>query len=77
MNDIDLLMSKPVLDLTPIDIDAIVAYHRQQRAGGKAEAAKATRKAQIDHDIDIAAIMQTQLGSPPPPKTQIARRKIT
>lgn len=74
MNDIDLLMSKPALDLTPSDIDDIVAYHRKQRAGGKAETAKAARKAQMMDDIDIGAIMKT-LPSPPP-SVQVLRRRI-
>lgn len=32
MNDLDELMSRPVLDLTSQDIDDIILYHRRQRA---------------------------------------------
>lgn len=32
MNDIDELMSRPVLELSAQDIDDIILYHRRQRA---------------------------------------------
>ena len=43
-NDIDLLMSKDPLDMSSLDIDAIIAYNRNQRAAKEAGGTRASRK---------------------------------
>jgi hypothetical protein len=44
INDIDMLMSLDPLEMTKLDIDRVIAYHRNQRAakeaGGKRSKAK-------------------------------------
>jgi hypothetical protein len=53
-NDIDLLMSADPLDMSDADIDAIIAYNRNQRAkreaapGGKGRAKKDTAGPALD-----------------------------
>jgi len=44
-NDIDLLMSKDPLDMSDLDIDAIIAYNRNQRAVKEAGGTRKARKA--------------------------------
>jgi hypothetical protein len=84
-NDIDALMQRLTKEamtnpdtpnLTDEEVDRVVAYQRAQRLGGKAEAAKAARKAQ-GQGLDIAAMMAKSLGPAPPPKpTQTIKRII-
>jgi len=52
-NDLDELMSRDPLDLSSQDIDAIIAYHRNQRAR-RASGEKPTKPASAG--IDISAI---------------------
>lgn len=58
-SELDILMSKPPLDCIPSDIDAIIAYQRQNRAR-KAEGGGRSRKAQVDTGpkqvLDLAAL---------------------
>lgn len=65
-------MTKPATECTEEDIVLIVEYHRKQRAGGKAEAAKAARKA-AGADIDLSAMMKS-LGPAPAPVMKMVRK---
>jgi hypothetical protein len=81
-NDINTLMdrytaamTKPATECTDQDIALIVEYHRKQRQGGKAEAAKAARKA-AGANLDISAMMQSLGPATPAKPTQTIKRII-
>ena len=49
-NDLDLLMSRDPTDLSSLDIDSIIAYHRTQRAR-RAAGEKPTKPVAASRDI--------------------------
>jgi hypothetical protein len=67
-SELDELMSRDPLDLTAQDIDAIIAYQRQQRArreaGGKTK--KSAKEAGIASSIDLVALVTKQPAAPKP-----------
>lgn len=75
MNDINTLMqrvdeinSKSPSELTPSDIDTIIAYHRQQRAR------RAAGEKPIRQKVDLEAILGKM--APAKPKTPIFTRRL-
>lgn len=70
MNTIDELMARDPLDLTKSDIDAIIAYHRNQRAR-RAAGEKPTKPASAT--VDISSITD-KLVKDAKPVVKIDRR---
>lgn len=68
MNDLDELMTKPVLELTTQDIDTIIAYHRRQRAR-KAAGEKVTKP-----KIDLTSILGPVVAQAKPTPAPFKRR---
>ncbi len=52
MNDIDTLMSKPLDELVPSDIDAIIAWHRAIRE-------KPLKERKEEEKVDLSKILNT------------------
>lgn len=71
-NDLDELMSRDPLDLSSTDIDAIIDYHRKQRAR-RASGEKPTKP--TGPSVDISHITKKLIKDVKPTVT-INRRKI-
>ncbi len=71
-NDLDELMSRDPCDLSSADIDAIIAYHRAQRAR-RASGERPTKPKSTG--IDISEI-RAKLISETAPAPTITRRKL-
>jgi hypothetical protein len=59
MNDINLLMSKPLDELIPSDIDAIIAWHRAIRE-------KPQKERPTEEKLDLSKILNTVKKSTAP-----------
>lgn len=55
-NDIDLLMSKDPLDMSEADLDAIIAYNRNQRAARESGGSRKARKDSASPPLDLAKL---------------------
>ena len=76
-NEIDELMDMDPMDMSEGHLDAIIAYHRNNRAqlasGGKPKKETGPKK-------ELASVLKNILGpakaTPLPPEQQITRRKL-
>lgn len=75
-NDIDLLNDRDPLGLSALDIDSIIAMHRQRRAlkaSGDYKAAKAKTATSVDLS---SVLLRAGLGQPEKPKPVITNNPL-
>jgi hypothetical protein len=69
-SELDELMARDPLDMKAMDIDAIIAYQRQQRANreDKAKPKRSASEAGIKGAVDLVALVKGAVAPAPTPK---------